>query len=71
MPDHQRAAAYDGTALACLAFGLLGLASIGFPLLLVWVVIPAVGPVRRRRDVRLPPPIAIAPHTALLRRAER
>jgi hypothetical protein len=65
MTEQQRAVAYYGAALVCLAFGILGLASIGFPFLLVGIVLLAVGPVRRRRDVLWPPLTAIVLATVI------
>ena len=65
MTEQQRAVAYSGAAIVCLAFGLLGLASIGFPLLLVGIVLLAVGPVRRRRDVLWPPLVAVVVATVI------
>jgi len=65
MTEQQRAVAYYGAATVCLAFGLLGLASIGFPFLLVGIVLLAVGPVRRRRDVLWPPLTAVVVATVI------
>ena len=59
MTERQRAVAYYGTAALALGFGVLGIASIGFPFLFAGVVLFAVGPVRRRRDVLWPPLLAV------------
>lgn len=65
MTEQQRAVTYYGAALVCLAFGILGLASIGFPFLLVGIVLLAVGPVRQRRDVLWSPLIAVIVATVI------
>ena len=65
MTEQQQAVADYGASIVCLAFGLLGLASIGFPFLLVGIVLLAVGPVRRRRDVLWPPLVAVAVATVI------
>ena len=62
MTSRERAVAYYGIAIACLVFGVIGLASIGYPFLFAGVVLLAVGPVRRR-DVVWPPLVAIAAAT--------
>lgn len=60
LTEQQRAIAYYAMAGLLIAFGVLGMASIGLPLLVAGVLLLALGPVRRRRDILWPPLLGVA-----------
>jgi hypothetical protein len=62
MTSRERAVLYYAAAIGCLAFGVIGLASIGYPFVFAGIALLVVGPVRRR-DVVWPPLVAIAAAT--------
>lgn len=63
LSERERAVAYYASAAIVTAFGFLGLLSIGFPLLVLGVLLLALGPVRRRRDVLWPPVLGVVAFT--------
>jgi hypothetical protein len=55
----ERAVLYYGLAMAFVAFGLMGILTIGLPFLLSGLLLIGLGPVRHRRDVLWPPLVGV------------
>ena len=63
-PRLGAAASYYAVAALFIAFGIIGILTIGLPFLIVGVLLLALAPYRRRPEILWPPLVAVAVWTA-------